>query len=51
MDIHIKATNIQPEENAETWSYPISELDYLLETAEEGATYLLYNGRLYEEVV
>ena len=47
--IKIKTSTLEPTENADLWSYPISELDYLLETQDDGASFLLYKGRLYEE--
>lgn len=47
--IKIKTTTEQPTENSDLWSYPISELDYLLETRNDGESFLLYKGRLYEE--
>lgn len=46
--IKIKLAKEQPIEDENHWSYPISELDYLLEKEEDDATYLLYDGRLYE---
>lgn len=46
--IKIEIAAEQPVEDELRWSYPISELDYLLETAEEEQIYLLFNGRLYE---
>ena len=45
--IKIKLATKQPIEDDNHWSYPFSELDYLLEK-EEDATFLLYDGRLYE---
>ena len=45
--IKIKQATRQPIEDDNHWSYPFSELDYLLEK-EEDATFLLYDGRLYE---
>ena len=47
--IKIELATEQPIEDELHWSYPISELDYLFETVEDEQTYLLYNGRLYEE--
>lgn len=47
--IKIELATEQPMEDDLHWSYPISELDYLFETVEDEQTYLLYNGRLYEE--
>ena len=37
----------------ETWSYPLEEMSYIFDqimdgTRENGETFLLYNGRLYE---
>ena len=37
----------------DTWSYPIEEMSYIFDqimdgTRENGETFLLYNGRLYE---
>lgn len=46
--IKISKAKTKPTENEEIWSYPVAELDYLLETAEDGAEYLLWDGRLYE---
>lgn len=46
--ITIKQAKEQPIEDDNHWSYPFSELDYLLEKEESDVTYLLYNGRLYE---
>lgn len=46
--IKIKLAKKQPTEDENHWSYPLSELDYLLEKEEDGATFLLYDGRLYE---
>lgn len=46
--IKIKLAKEQPIEDENHWSYPFSELDYLLEKEEDDKTYLLYNGRLYE---
>lgn len=36
--------------NEEIWSFPINELDYLLEV-HKGEDFILYNGRLYEKEV
>ena len=47
--IKIKTSTLEPTEDVDRWSYPISELDYLLETRKEGESFLLYKGRLYEE--
>ena len=41
----------EPIEDADSWSYPVSELEYLVEKAAEDnqrRKYLLWNGRLYE---
>lgn len=46
--IKIEQTTQEPIEDDNHWSYPISELDYLMEEKEDGATFLLYDGRLYE---
>ena len=46
--IKIKQTTEKPVEDDSHWSYPVSELDYLLEEKEDGATFLLYDSRLYE---
>lgn len=46
--IKIKLAKDQPIEDDNHWSYPISELDYLLEKEDDDKTYLLYDGRLYE---
>ena len=46
--IKIKQAIEKPVEDDNHWSYPVSELDYLLEEKEDGATFLLYDGRLYE---
>ena len=46
--IKIKQATEQPIEDDNHWSYPFSELDYLMEEKEDGATFLLYDGRLYE---
>jgi hypothetical protein len=46
----IRATE-QPIESHDYWSYPIEELDYVLENADEDTicdTFLLFEGRLYE---
>jgi hypothetical protein len=45
--IKIKPTTKQPIEDDNHWSYPFSELDYLIEK-EDCTTFLLYDGRLYE---
>lgn len=46
--IKIKLATKQPIEDDNHWSYPVSELDYLLEKEDEDATFLLYDDRLYE---
>lgn len=46
--IKIKQAIEKPIEDENHWSYPVSELDYLMEEKEDGATFLLYDGRLYE---
>ena len=46
--IKIGLAKEQPIEDVNHWSYPVSELDYLLEKEEDGAIFLLYDGRLYE---
>ena len=46
--ITISQAKTKPIEDENRWSYPVDELDYLLETADEGAHYLLWEGRLYE---
>ncbi len=46
--VKIKLAKDQPIEDENHWSYPISELDYLLEKEDGDKTYLLYNVRLYE---
>lgn len=46
--IKIKQVTKKPIEDDNHWSYPFSELDYLMEEKEDGATFLLYDGRLYE---
>jgi hypothetical protein len=49
--ITIKLTTEKPSENA--WSYPITELDYILNQIKEGdrengEVFYFYDGRLYE---
>lgn len=49
--INIKEATETPSEN--TWSYPLEEMQYIFDqimdgTRENGETFLLYNGRLYE---
>jgi hypothetical protein len=46
--IKIAFADREPIENHEYWSYPFEELYHILETAEDGDTYLYYDGRLYE---
>ena len=46
--IKIKQAIEKSVEDDNHWSYPVSELDYLLEEKEDGATFLLYDSRLYE---
>jgi hypothetical protein len=46
--IKIKLATKQPIEDDNHWSYPFSELDYLLEKEDGDATFLLYDRRLYE---
>ena len=46
--IKIKQAIEKPVEDDNHWSYPVSELDYLLEEKEDGVTFLLYDSRLYE---
>lgn len=51
--ITIIKTDELPTRESLTWSYPIEELDYILEKVENGdyfnnETFYLYNGRLYE---
>lgn len=46
--IKIKLATEKPIEDENHWSYPFSELDYLIEEKEDGAIFLLYDGRLYE---
>ena len=48
MNITISTTNKQPREDAEKWSFDISELEHVLENTCEGGHYEYYNGRLYE---
>jgi hypothetical protein len=49
--IVITVTTEEPKENQ--WSYPLSEIPYIMEQIkdgdrENGYEFLLYNGRLYE---
>lgn len=46
--IKIKLAIEKPVEDDNHWSYPFSELDYLMEEKEDGTVFLLYDGRLYE---
>ena len=46
--IKIKLATEKPVEDDNHWSYPFNELDYLMEEKEDGAVFLLYDGRLYE---
>lgn len=46
--IKIKLATEKPIEDDNHWSYPFSELDYLTEKEEDGVSFLLYDGRLYE---
>ena len=46
--IKIKLATEQPIETYSYWSYPVEELDHILENAEDGDTYLYFQGRLYE---
>ena len=46
--IKIKLATEKPIEDENYWSYPVSELDYLVKEKEDGTTFLLYDGRLYE---
>ena len=46
--IKISKSTTKPTENKDIWSYPIDELDYLLETA-DGKEFLLWDNRLYEK--
>ena len=49
MEIIISKAKSKPIENEDIWSYPIEELDYLLETADDKSRYILWEGRLYED--
>lgn len=49
--IIIKEATTEP--SKKTWSYPLEEMSYIFDqimdgTRENGETFLLYNGRLYE---
>ena len=46
--IKFKIADHKPREDADCWSYPVEELDYLFETSESDMVYLYYDGRLYE---
>ena len=46
--IKIKQATEKPIEDDNHWSYPVSELDYLMEEKGDGAVFLLYEDRLYE---
>ena len=46
--IKIKQATKKPIEDDNHWSYPVNELDYLMKEKEDGAMFLLYDGRLYE---
>lgn len=46
--IKVAFSNREPIENDNYWSYPFEEIDHVLENAEDGDTYLYYEGRLYE---
>ena len=46
--IKVKLATTQPIESSNYWSYPVEELDHILENAEDGDVYLYYQGRLYE---
>lgn len=46
--IKIKRATEQPIETYTYWSYPVEEIDHILENAEDGDTYLYFQGRLYE---
>ena len=49
MGIIINQAKSKPIENEDVWSYPIEEIDYLLETADDQSRFLLWEGRLYED--
>jgi len=49
----IKITPATEKPNEKTWSYPVTEIDYILNQIkdgdrENGELFYLYNGRLYE---
>lgn len=46
--IKIKLAKEQPIETYNYWSYPVEEIDHILENAEDGDIYLYFQGRLYE---
>ena len=49
--IHIVRATEQPIESYTYWSYPVEELDHILENAEDDGmdeTYLYFEGRLYQ---
>lgn len=46
--IKIKLATEQPIETYNYWSYPVEEIDHILENAEDGDIYLYFQGRLYE---
>lgn len=46
--IKIKLAKEQPIETYSYWSYPVEEIDHILENAEDGDVYLYFQGRLYE---
>lgn len=46
--ISIELASTQPTENAETWSFSVDELEYLLQEHANEAFYY-YKGRLYEK--
>lgn len=46
--IKIKLATEQPIEGYDYWSYPVEELNHILENAEDGDVYLYFQGRLYE---
>ena len=46
--IKIKLAKEQPIETYTYWSYPVEEIDHILENAEDGDVYLYFQGRLYE---
>lgn len=46
--ITISQAKTQPIEDENSWSYPMEELDYLIENVEEEKHYLFWQGRLYE---